>query len=367
MTTRNLKLALLLALLPAVLAIAPGAYAASTTAGTNITNTATVGYTVGGTAQTPVTSNTATFVVDRKVNLTVSEVGGSATTISYGDTNKVTTFLVTNLTNATQDFHLVPSQQLTLGIGLLGLTDTMDMSNVRVFVDGNGDGIYESASDTATYIDELAPDASKTVFIVANAPASGSANGVAGVALTAIAATGGTAGTLGGDLTATVGADTPGAIDTVFADSSGALDVIHDGAASAFDAYVIASTTIGFTKIATVVSDPVDGIITPKAIPGAVVEYCLQVSNTGVSTATGINITDSIPANTTYVPGSLVVGGSVLLGVCLPDGTAEDDNATGPDETDLNGGSSDGNTVNAMIPVLIPTATETARFRVTLN
>ncbi len=367
MTTRNLNLALLLTLASAAVALAPAAHAASTAAGTSITNTATVGYSVGGTAQTPVTSNVATFLVDRKVNLTVSEVGNAATTVAYGDTSKVTTFQVTNLTNATQDFRLVASQQLSLAISLLGLTDSMDMSNVHVYVDGNGDGIYESASDTATYIDELAPNASKTVFIVADAPASGPANGVAGVALTAITATGGTAGSLGADVTATIGADTPGAIDTVFADSNGAIDLAHDGTYSALDAYVIASTTVSFTKTATVISDPINGSLLPKAIPGATVEYCLQVSNTGSNNATGISITDSVPANTTYVSGSLVVGGSVLLGACLADGTAEDDNATGADESDPNGGSSDGSTVTATIPTILPGATQTARFRVTLN
>ncbi|MEI9903572.1 MAG: hypothetical protein WDN06_05990 [Asticcacaulis sp.] len=105
MTTRNLKLALLLTTVSAMV-LAPAAHAASTTAGTSIANTATVGYTVGGAAQTPITSNTATFLVDRKVNLAVTEVGGAPTTISYGDTAQVTTFQVTNLTNATQDFTL---------------------------------------------------------------------------------------------------------------------------------------------------------------------------------------------------------------------------------------------------------------------
>ncbi|MEI9903484.1 MAG: hypothetical protein WDN06_05520 [Asticcacaulis sp.] len=366
MITRNLKLALLLSAASA-LVLAPAAQAASTTAGTSIANTATVGYTVGGTPQSPVTSNTATFLVDRKVNLTVAEVGGSATVISYGDTAKVTTFQVTNLTNATQDFRLQAAQQLSLIIDTFGLTDSIDMSNVHVFVDGDGDGLYEAGTDTATFIDELAPDAQKTVFIVADAPASGPASGDAGVGLIAYTATGSTPGTLGGDVAATIGVDSPTAVDTVFADTNGPLDLLHDGDHSALDAYVTASTTVGFAKTATVISDPIDGSLLPKAIPGAIVEYCLKVSNTGGSSATAINITDSVPANTTYVANSLVVGGSVLLGACLGDGTTEDDNATGADETDLNGGSSDGATIHAMIPAITAGATQTARFRVTLN
>lgn len=343
------------------------AHAASTLAGSSINNTATVNYNVGASAQPPVTSNTASFVVDRKVNLTVTEVGGVATTISYGDVAQVTTFQVTNLTNATQDFRLYASEQLTLGITTFGLTDNMDMRNVHVYVDSNNNGTYEPASDTATYIDELAPDLSRTVFIVADAPASGAANGTAGVGLTAVAATGLTPGTLGGDLLSTLGLDSPTTVDIVFADGNGPLDIRYDGAQSALDSYVVASTTVTFAKTASVLWDPVNLFVLPKAIPGATIEYCLKVGNSGASNATGVNITDTVPAGTTFVPGSLHVGGTTLLGACVADGTLEDDNATGSDETDLNSGSFDGTDVRAGIPTIPPGITLTARFRVTVD
>jgi hypothetical protein len=65
------------------------------------------------------------------------------------------------------------------------------VTNIRVFVDVNGNGTYDAATDTATYIDELAPDATKTVFVVADVPASGPASGISGVELTAVVAAGG--------------------------------------------------------------------------------------------------------------------------------------------------------------------------------
>jgi uncharacterized repeat protein (TIGR01451 family) len=366
MHPRNLQPALLLAAATAFV-LSSGAHAAGTVAGTNINNTATVNYSVGGATQTPVTSNTATFVVDRKVNLAVTEVGGATTTISYGSVNQVTTFQVTNLTNATQDFRLAASQQASLALTLLGLTDNMDMSNVRVFVDANNNGTYEAGTDTATYIDELAPDTSKTVFIVADAPASGAANGTAGVGLTAISATGGTAGTLGADLAATVGADNPATVDIVFADTvAGPLDAQYDGKQSAIDAYAVAATTVTFAKSATIISDPVNLLVTPKAIPGAVVEYCLKVANTGLNAATGLTITDSIPANTTYVANSLYVGGTVLLTACVADGTHYNDTGAAGSGATMGGGS-DGTNVTAYIPSLAAGVTTTARFRVTLN
>ncbi len=47
-----------------------------TTAGATISNTATVDYTVGGVNQTDINSLPATFLVDKKVDLTVSDDGG---------------------------------------------------------------------------------------------------------------------------------------------------------------------------------------------------------------------------------------------------------------------------------------------------
>ncbi|MDB5715760.1 MAG: hypothetical protein JWO15_3157 [Sphingomonadales bacterium] len=141
------------------------AQAAGTEAGTSIANTATVSYLVGGSPQTA-SSNTASFFVDRKVNLTVT--GGVITQAPLGSTDQVTAFQVTNLTNGTQDFHLTIDQQ-SLSVPILGV-DNFDVTSMRVFVDSNHNGIYDPGVDTATFIDELAPDTAITVFIVSNIP-----------------------------------------------------------------------------------------------------------------------------------------------------------------------------------------------------
>ena len=86
------------------------AFAAGTAAGLSVTNTVTVDYQVGGVSQTAQTASD-TFTVDRKVNLTVAEVGTTTTTVSPGQTAAVTTFQVTNLSNATLDFALAVAQQ----------------------------------------------------------------------------------------------------------------------------------------------------------------------------------------------------------------------------------------------------------------
>ncbi len=343
--------------LAVMLLAASGARAATgTAAGTTVSNTASVGYSIGGVAQPTVNSNAASFLVDRKANVMVAEVGGAATFTSYGQNNQVTTFTVTNTTNAVQDFRLFGVNTLAgVTTTVLNHVDTTGVTNIRVFVDANNNGQYDSGIDTATFIDELAPDASKTVFLVADLPASGPAGGVAGVVLTAVLATSGTGGVLGGDLVASL-LDDPNAIDTVFADGAGVGDLARDGRFSAEDEYDVYGVSAEATKFATVISDPVNGVVAPKAIPGAVIEYCIAVKNIGLQSITGVSVTDNIPTNTTYLPGSIHVGGTFLLGACVLDGPSV------ADATAFNGTG-----VSATLPTLTAGSISTTRFRVTVN
>ncbi|QZD88938.1 DUF11 domain-containing protein [Qipengyuania aurantiaca] len=58
-------------------------------------------------------------------------------------------------------------------------------------------------------------------------------------------------------------------------------------------------TTVSVTKVSSVVSDPVNGSTNPKAIPGAVVEYLISVTNTGAEAADAdsVSVTDDAPAD----------------------------------------------------------------------
>lgn len=348
--------------------LATPAFAQSQTAsGTSINNQATVSYDVGNSPQS-VSSNVASFVVDKKINLVVAEVGGAPTAVGIGDTNQVTTFTVTNLSNSTQDFRLDPDQQ-NVSIPLLG-TDNFNVTSMRAFVDSNSNGTYDSGVDTATFIDELAPDATVTVFIVANIP---NTQGIstAIVSLNAVAAAGGGSGTLGADLVASsvLAADSPTTVETVFADGDGLLDLTRNGMARAFDAYHISTAAVSLAKTARVISDPINLLVNPHAIPGATIEYCLTINNAGPGTASNVAISDNVPANTTFVPGSITVGTIGLGGSlgCILLGTSEDDNATGADETDLYGGSFDGTTVRGTVPSIVATGGYAVAFRVIVN
>jgi uncharacterized repeat protein (TIGR01451 family) len=74
----------------------------------------------------------------------------------------------------------------------------------------------------------------------------------------------------------------------------------------------VTSPDITVQKQSVTISDPVNGTVTPKAIPGAIIEYTLTVTNSGnrvVDNNTTV-LTDAIPANTSLVLNDIDVPGS---------------------------------------------------------
>lgn len=105
--------------------------------------------------------------------------------------------------------------------------------------------------------------------------------------------------------------------------------------------------SLTISKASTVVSDPVNVGSNPKAIPGAKVRYCVLVTNTGNTSASTVQMADSLPGTTSYVAGSLRSGTN-----CSGASTVEDDDATGPDESDLVGASVSGSSIAGSAPSL---------------
>lgn len=382
MKLSSLKLGLLAGL---ALGVAPGAFATGTDAGVTVANTATVDFEVGGVNQPDVNSNTLNFLVDRRVLFTVAESGGAATSVVPGATGQVLTFTVTNNTNGPIDIRLVAQQ--TGVTAPHGGTDNFNATGPSVFVeDGTTPGSYQSGEDTATFIDELPEGGVATVYVVSGI-GSGQVNGdIAAVALVGIAAGDVTTET-DGDYTATVGtlaadlaetntgsADDPAFIDTVFGDvagdvnAAGAADTAGNGQHSDTDQYNVVTASIAVTKSSTVVSDPFNGGTNPKAIPGATIEYCIDVNNTGTAAASTIILTDAVPANTTFVTGSIKSAASGALAACtVGSGTAEDDNSAGADETDTDGGNFAAGNVTVTTPSIGAGSRWKATFRVTVD
>lgn len=118
---------------------------------------------------------------------------------------------------------------------------------------------------------------------------------------------------------------------------------------------------LSVTKVSTVVSDGVSAT-NPKAVPAAIMRYCILVSNAGSATATSVSITDALPANITYIPGSLLSGTS-----CASATTAEDDNAIGADEADPFGVSIAGTSLTGTAASLGPNAAFAIIFNASVN
>ncbi|VAV90636.1 Outer membrane protein assembly factor YaeT precursor [hydrothermal vent metagenome] len=121
-------------------------------------------------------------------------------------------------------------------------------------------------------------------------------------------------------------------------------------------------TTLSVTKISSIISDPFNGTTNPKAIPGAIIQYCILISNAGSATATSISATDNIPGDVIYSAGTMLSGSN-----CGSAATAEDDDATGADETDPIGASVSGAVLTTTAASLGPAEGYALTFQVTVN
>lgn len=312
------------AVLPLAFA-SPAAHALGTAAGTVITNTATGSFTAGTTTSS-VQSNTVSVRVDEVLDVTVvalttspSQLGSSAVAVP---------FRITNTGNGPEAFKVavagaLPGNQFTPTVTAI----VLDTNNNRTYDPGIDQPLLSGANTAA-----LGANATLDAFAIVQLPAGVSDGQTAQLRLTAEAATGsGTPGTVfagkgqgGGD--AVVGAST--------------------ALANAASPLIASSIAMTITKSATV-ADPYGR---SQPIPGAVVTFQLAVGFTGTGSASGARVTDTIPPNTTYQPGSLKLDGTALTDVA--DGDAGLASASG---IDVNLGAVTGGT------------TRTIRFDVKIN
>lgn len=337
-----------------LLAGAQQALAAGTDAGTEITSAFTVNYQIGGVDQAELTPSYTSFVVDRRVNLAVV-ADNSPLTVAPSAVDRVLEFTITNSTNSVIDVGLA----LAAAAG-----DDFDPTGLSIFVESGATSVgYQAAEDTATFVDELAEDATIKVYVVGDIPGSALDSQNGSIVLTATAKAGGVATTQGADLVADTDADDPALVENVFGDAAGATDAVEDGKHSVTGTYTVASTTINVTKTSVVISDPFNSTTNPKAIPGATIEYCISVQNTGGTAATNVAVDDPIPVGTTYVPASIKVGADCTYASA----TAEDDDAINADDTDGVSGSKDGTGVHTMVNNLPGSSTTTTLFHVIVD
>lgn len=337
-------MALMLAALPRPL------WAAGTASGTLVSNSALLQCSLCGPGG--VAAAAASFVVDNKVNLAVADADGAPAAVSAGQRAAVSTFSVTNLGNTVQDYSLAAAN-IASGASLYGASDNFDAAACMVRVESGAAPGYDAA-DTAVYIDELAPDASRVVYVVCDIPAGQSGGDQAIVSLAAATLHGGAPGAMGAPASATAGAETPAAVDIVFVDAPGSEDAARDGRHSARDAYRL-GTPITLSKTVSNIQDPFGCSAASgcKVVSGSILTYRIELNVPGSGSVNGLVLSDPVPPGTTYVPGSLVVNG-----------TARTDAADG-DKADF--GVTAANTVTVAPGSVAAPVTFWFTFRATLN
>lgn len=359
---------------PSVLHAAP----VGTQAGVDITNTVTASYEISGVTQTPIEAD-ETFKVDRKINVTLATVDTAAISVTPGEASAVTTFTVTNNSNATLDFLLAATNQSGGASNFTG-NDNFDPTNVRVYIETDGTPGLTIGSDTlASTIADIASGDTATAYVVADMIISAGPpqvlpvnDDIATVILTATAAEGASAGTsitgLSGASAGSGGSaitETPSGTlngknteETVFADAAYAPsgDAQYNGQHAARSDYSVAGALLTINKYSRVVSDPV-GSTNPRSIPGAIVEYCIVLANAaGGETASSVQVSDVVPSAMDFVAGSVFINGTF-------NGTetcADTGGSAGSDGANYNAGTA---TVSHSFATIAASQTRTVRFQ----
>ncbi len=304
----------------ALSAITSSAWAAGTTAGTSVDNTASISYTIGSTPQTDIYSSptgnsipgepgvdagaptvadtTTAFVVDKKIDLSIT--AGSPLTVTPGTTGVVDganqiTYTVTNEGNSPEYFDL-------------------DLTQVT---GEDFDATACSIAAPTTVPTLIAADGTTTVKVICDIPDSTVvSNGeTADIDLRATAVTDAT----GAVIYAESAADTAG-VDVVLADDTGsATDAAIAGgdrnaSHSAVNTYTVNTASLIVQKTSAVTKMSINGAddtTNPMHIPGSTIEYTITVSNgVGASLASGLVISDILPTELTYVGCTLTGAGT---------------------------------------------------------
>ena len=271
------------------------ALAVGTASGATISNTATVDYDVAGDARSAL-GVAPNITVDNRVDLTVANTDvGNNVNVTPGTNNQVLTYTVTNTGNTTQGYLLTTSVP-TAGI---------PMGSIEIWLDTNGNGTWDGGPGDTQYtlgtnafdLDPngvIGTDDVRTVFVVADTPAAATSGSTDDFHLVAQTTNAGTT-----TVTVAAGAPTAG-VDVVFADGdgdAGAVDDPRDGRHTDAATYTVVSAALAVAKS---VASTTDEFGTGFAIPGAVVQYLIRVTNSGAGTVDNntVVVTDAIPANT---------------------------------------------------------------------
>lgn len=282
-----------------VLILPQTALAVGTPAGTLITNTATLSYGLAGVPQPDLVSPPAVVRVDEVIQPVLTWQDGVPVAVNSPGVNAALTFLLTNGGNGSEAFSLarvngpapIPTGNYTPLDGTAGAIFLESGLQSGFQASGpNADTLYVPGSNDPV----LAADAGVTLYVVSDTPLV-AANAQGQVRLDAAALTSGVAGATPG--TGFAGLGQGGSV---------AVAGSSRGQAQAIGSYIASGLGLVLTKGVDAVLDPAGGNV---LMAGSIVTYRLQANLTGSGSALGLVITDPLPTELTYVPGSLVVDG----------------------------------------------------------
>ncbi len=303
------------------------AVAAPTRAGTMIENTASARYTVSGETRTE-QSNINKLKVDEIIDPTVTLTSANPMATTPGDASELVRFKLVNSGNGGETFGL------TTNAAIGG--DDFNPTVQRIILDLNDNGTFEPGVDAVyqpgSNDPTLEPGASVGILVEVATPSSVTDGQRGDIALIA---------------TSKTGTGTPGTVFAGLGEGGGnALVGSTGGDDEASGTLQVSAASVGLHKSA-VVSNRFN---TTAAIPGATITYSIVATTQGSGTVNALEINDSIPAGTTYVAGSLMLGATALS-----------------DAADSDAGRFSSNAINVTLGDVPGGQTRTISFKVTIN
>lgn len=279
-------------------------WALGTPAGTVISSSATLSYELGGLAQPPITIVPATVKVDELIQPTLTWQDGTPVSVNSPGTNDALTFMLTNSGNGHEAFRLartngpppiLPGNYMPLNgsIGSIYLENGL-LAGFQA-AGPNADTVYIPGVNDPN----LAPDAGQFIYVISDTPSDVPGNTLGEVLLTAASLTTGASGALPGASFAGLG---DGGVFAVV----GSTRALANATGRYITTDSVDSLNLALNKTVAAVLDP-DG--TAVLMHNSVMTYQIAATLSGTGTATNLVITDPLPDNLSYVPGSLVVDG----------------------------------------------------------
>jgi len=278
---------------------------ALTAADTAISNTATLNYSVNGAAQTAITSPVVTFQVDELVTFNITRTGSATpATDALINTSQYVVYTITNTGNSQVSYKLAIADDANSSTAASTTDNTdntatpADAPNYEIYIDADGGNDadsgeeYDAVTNFPTVDGNVGASPSNTVVVVVEVlPDVGVDQDVFAHTLTVTATTSGTQTDI-----------VPVADNALWVQGTSQI-VVDTGAGgivrTEVGAVQISAPDLAIVKEVFVDNDNIATTSIDKAVPGAVIEYHITVTNSGSEDAGGIVISDVVNSNLT--------------------------------------------------------------------